>query len=50
MTKSDWEDLTEEVFREVFRHSAVKRTGLEGLKRNVAFLGKKKPPPKGEGS
>ena len=38
MTKSDWEDLTEEVFREVFRNSAVKRTGLEGLKRNVAFL------------
>jgi len=50
MSKSDWEDLTEDVFREVFRDSAVKRTGLEGLKRNVAFLGNKKPPPTGEGS
>jgi epoxyqueuosine reductase len=50
MTKSDWEDLTEAVFRDVFKDSAVKRAGLAGLKRNVAFLGMKKPPPKGEGS
>ena len=50
MSKSDWEDLTEDVFREVFRDSAVKRTGLEGLKRNVAFLGDKKSPPDGGGS
>ena len=38
MTKSDWEDLTEEVFRELFKDSAVKRTGLLGLKRNIAAL------------
>ncbi len=37
-TKSDWEEITEEVFREVFRRSAVKRTKLEGLRRNVLFL------------
>lgn len=36
-TKSDWEEITEDVFREIFRRSAVKRTKLEGLKRNVAF-------------
>ncbi|QHV94843.1 tRNA epoxyqueuosine(34) reductase QueG [Spirosoma endbachense] len=36
-TKVDWEEITEDVFREVFRRSAVKRTKLEGLKRNVAF-------------
>lgn len=36
-TKTDWEEITEEVFREVFRRSAVKRTKLEGLKRNIAF-------------
>jgi epoxyqueuosine reductase len=36
-TKTDWEEITEDVFREVFRRSAVKRTKLEGLKRNVAF-------------
>jgi len=38
MSKSDWEDLTEDVFRELFRHSAVKRTKYEGLKRNIQFL------------
>ncbi len=38
MTKSDWEDLTEDVFRELFRHSAVKRTKYKGLKRNIRFL------------
>lgn len=38
MTKSEWEELTEETFREVFRKSAVKRTKFEGLKRNIAFL------------
>ena len=39
MTQSDWHDLTEDVFREVFKDSAIKRTGLEGLRRNIAFLG-----------
>lgn len=38
MSKADWEDLTEEVFRELFRKSAVKRTGFNGLKRNIDFL------------
>ncbi len=38
MTKNDWQELTKEVFQEVFRKSAVKRTKLEGLKRNIAFL------------
>ncbi len=38
MTQSDWVDLTEEVFRELFRKSAVKRTKFKGLKRNIDFL------------
>lgn len=38
MSKADWEDLTEEVFREIFRNSAVKRTKYAGLKRNIQFL------------
>lgn len=38
MSKSDWVDLSEEVFRTVFRKSAVKRTKYQGLKRNIAFL------------
>jgi len=37
-TKTDWEEITEDVFREIFRRSAVKRTKLEGLKRNIAFI------------
>lgn len=38
MEKRDWEELTEEVFKEVFRKSAVKRTKFSGLKRNIDFL------------
>ncbi|GAB3760903.1 tRNA epoxyqueuosine(34) reductase QueG [Spirosoma pomorum] len=37
LSKSDWEEITDDVFREIFRRSAVKRTKLDGLKRNVAF-------------
>ncbi len=40
MTKREWEELTEETFRQVFRKSAVKRTKYEGLKRNIRFLEK----------
>ena len=35
---SDWEQLTEEKFREIFRHSAIKRTKWAGLRRNLRFL------------
>lgn len=38
MSKKDWEEITEEVFREVFRKSAVKRTKFSGLKRNIEFV------------
>jgi epoxyqueuosine reductase len=38
MKKADWEELTEEVFRELFRKSAVKRTKYKGLMRNIRFL------------
>lgn len=37
-TKKEWEEITEDVFRELFRRSAVKRTKFEGLKRNIRFL------------
>lgn len=37
-TNSDWEEITEVVFRELFRHSAIKRTKLEGVRRNVNFV------------
>ncbi|WP_297333124.1 tRNA epoxyqueuosine(34) reductase QueG [Flavobacterium sp.] len=38
MTKKDWEEITEDTFRKVFKNSAVKRTKFEGLKRNINFL------------
>ncbi|MEC3964426.1 tRNA epoxyqueuosine(34) reductase QueG [Flagellimonas halotolerans] len=39
-TKKDWEEITEDVFKKIFKKSAVKRTKLSGLKRNVDFLKK----------
>lgn len=38
MSKSEWHEITEDVFSEIFRHSAVKRTKYSGLKRNLDFL------------
>ncbi|ALM48785.1 epoxyqueuosine reductase [Flavobacterium psychrophilum] len=38
LTKKDWEEITEDTFRAVFKNSAVKRTKFEGLKRNIDFL------------
>lgn len=37
-TRKDWEEITEDTFRKVFKDSAVKRTKLEGLQRNIKFL------------
>lgn len=38
MTRKDWDEITEETFRAVFKNSAVKRTKFDGLKRNIDFL------------
>lgn len=37
-SKSDWEEITEEEFRKIFRKSPVKRTKYSGLTRNIKFL------------
>jgi epoxyqueuosine reductase len=37
-TKKDWEEITEETFAKVFPNSPLKRTKLDGLKRNITFL------------
>ena len=37
-TKKEWREITEEVFQKVFSKSAVKRTKLPGLKRNIEFV------------
>ncbi len=38
-TKNDWEELTEESFKNIFKDSPLKRTRFEGIKRNVKFIG-----------
>lgn len=37
-SKSDWEEITQDVFQELFKKSAVKRTKYSGLLRNINFL------------
>jgi epoxyqueuosine reductase len=37
-TNNDWEELTEENFKEVFKNSALKRTKFAGIKRNLKFI------------
>ncbi len=38
MSKKDWEEISEDVFKKLFKGSAVKRTKFSGLKRNIDFL------------
>ncbi|MFZ5973437.1 MAG: tRNA epoxyqueuosine(34) reductase QueG [Bacteroidota bacterium] len=38
ISSRDWQELTEEVFQKVFKRSAVKRTGWQGLARNIRFV------------
>ncbi|UOQ53211.1 tRNA epoxyqueuosine(34) reductase QueG [Hymenobacter cellulosivorans] len=35
---NDWQEITHELFSELFRQSAVKRTGYAGLTRNIRFV------------
>jgi len=39
MTNNDWREITEDVFKELFGKSAVKRTKYLGLERNIKFVG-----------
>jgi len=36
-TKNDWEEITEESFKIIFKHSPLKRAKFEGIKRNLKF-------------
>ncbi len=38
MTKKDWDEITEDTFKKVFKKSAVKRTKYSELTRNIKFL------------
>jgi len=42
MSKNDWEDITEELFRNIFKKSAVKRAKYSGLIRNINAAKEKK--------
>jgi epoxyqueuosine reductase len=39
----DWEGLSEDLFNELFRYSAINRTKLKGIKRNIAHIKKMEP-------
>jgi len=38
MTKQQWMEITEEVFKKIFSNSAVQRTKYSGIKRNISFV------------
>lgn len=38
MTKKDWQEITKDVFKNIFTKSAVKRTKFDGILRNINFL------------
>ncbi|MDQ0475508.1 tRNA epoxyqueuosine(34) reductase QueG [Chryseobacterium sp. MDT2-18] len=38
LEKTEWQELSQELFSELFRKSPVKRTKFAGLKRNIEFL------------
>jgi len=38
LSNADLEEITEDVFKQVFKNSAVKRTKYSGLKRNIDFI------------
>jgi epoxyqueuosine reductase len=37
-SKEDWVDISDEIFKDIFTKSAVKRAKFEGLKRNINFI------------
>jgi epoxyqueuosine reductase len=39
MTEKDWLEITEDVFDNIYKTSSLKRTGFNGMKRNVKFIG-----------
>ena len=42
---SEWEEMTEESFKKIFRDSPLKRSKYKGIRRNLNFLLKKADPP-----
>jgi epoxyqueuosine reductase len=38
LTKNDWQEITQEIFNTLFKNSPLKRTKLEGIKRNIDYV------------
>jgi len=41
LSADEWEEMSEEVFKQIFRHSPLKRTKFAGIKRNLKFISEK---------
>ena len=41
INKNDWIEMTKETFNNVFKNSAIKRAGFDGIKRNIEFIKRK---------
>lgn len=41
ISKNDWIEMTKETFNKVFKNSAIKRAGFDGIKRNIEFIKRK---------
>jgi len=46
MTEHGWQEMTEEVFQQLFSDSPLHRAGYEGLKRNIRFVSEQEVRPK----
>lgn len=38
LTTSDWENMTEDSFKKIFKHSPLKRSKFKGIQRNLKFI------------
>lgn len=38
LSTKEWEEMTEESFKTIFKHSPLKRAKFEGIRRNLAFI------------
>jgi len=41
LTTKEWESMTEESFKKIFKHSPLKRSKFKGIQRNLKFLSEK---------
>lgn len=41
MQRKDWEEITEDVFENIYKDSPLKRTGFNGMKKNIDFISRR---------